>query len=104
MPNYSSAFSALVLTVLATSSRFIALYPAAMIRSINTALFSGSHSPFSGLILVGETFWGDLLIFLEGVLSGFRSSSDVVSEDDRFMMAEVSRYTYHNDLLFDMGE
>jgi hypothetical protein len=62
----------------------MALYPAAIIRSINTALFSGSHSPFSGL-----TFWGDFLIFLEGLILGFWSSSDVDSEDDRFILAEV---------------
>jgi hypothetical protein len=62
----------------------MALYPAAIIKSMNIALFSGSHSPFSGL-----TFWGDFLVFLEGVILGIWSSSDVVSDDDRFIVAEV---------------
>jgi hypothetical protein len=62
----------------------MALYPAAIIKSMNVALFSGSHSPFSGL-----TFWGDFLVFLEGVISAFWLSSDVVSDDDRFIVAEV---------------
>jgi len=70
----------------------MALYPAAIIKSINTALFSGSHSPFSGLILVDEVFVGDLVIFLEGPMLGFWSSSDMHSEDDRFIViiSEVS--------------
>ena len=69
---------------MATSSRLMALYSAAIIKSINTALFSGSHSPFSGL-----TFWGDFLIFLGGVILAFWLSADVVSDDDRFIVAEV---------------
>lgn len=90
IPNYSSVFTYKGLTVWATSSRLIALYPAAIIKSINTALFSGSQSPFSGLTLVGEFFWGDFLAFLEGVLlrSGLWSSDEGVieaSEDDRFI-------------------
>lgn len=62
----------------------MALYPAAIIKSINTALFSGSHSPFSGL-----TFWGNFLVFLAGVILAFWLSSDVVSDDDRFIVAEL---------------